>query len=52
VRFTSQHDANAAASKNARVANSFPFLWEAAVFALVPLFTLSELREGDRHPKS
>jgi hypothetical protein len=25
--------------------------WEAAVFALVPLFTLSELREGDRHPK-
>jgi hypothetical protein len=24
---------------------------EAAVFALGPLFTLSELREGDRHPK-
>ena len=33
------------------VANSLPLFWEAAVFALVSLFTLSELREGDRHPK-
>ena len=37
--------------KSAGVLDSLSLFWEAAVFALVPLFTLSELREGDRHPK-
>jgi len=52
VRFTSQARCQRRSQQKCRVANSFPFFWEAAVFALVPLFTLSELREGDRHPKS